>query len=187
VPVFGTPVVVDAAPAPPLIVLGAVDGKLRGVEVGEEVRVVWEVDAGAGPLFAPLVLYAPGGPASLPTSVLVGGHDGSVRCVRLEDRGVLWSSVPPSQPGNTTLGPVTGMALAFMGNTARLCAVSTSNGHLLLLDVQTGLVRASIRASQERVCGPLVLEQLERLVVGCRDDHVYALDVRPRKKEGKEI
>ena len=64
--------------------------------------------------------------------------------------------------------------VSLVGGTACVCCVC-STGLLHLLELESGAVLGSVRLPGEVFSSPVVWEG--RIVVGCRDNRVYAVDI----------
>ncbi|KAM8874194.1 beta-alanine-activating enzyme isoform 2-T2 [Spinachia spinachia] len=155
VPFFSSP---DASSGQ--VVIGAVDGNICCFS--HTGAPVWRFLTG-GPVFS--------SPCVTPDRrwVLCGSHDGRLHCLSLADGSPVWSF---RTAGKVFSGP---RVFGAEGGGA-LVAMASTDGTVWILDVQRGgRALARFRLPGELFSTPAVHGR--SLVVGCRDDRVYCLNV----------
>ncbi|KAL4635439.1 acyl-CoA synthetase family member 4 isoform X1 [Arapaima gigas] len=153
------------------VCIGAVDGSICGFSHAGD--TLWQFSTD-GPVFS--------SPCLTPSRTLVcGSHDGSVYCVSCAEGELLWRF--------TTPGKVFSSPLAFDGSAwgrGMLVALCSTEGTLWLLDGQCGSLVASLQLPGELFSSPVLWQR--SLVVGCRNDLVYCIDITeqeaPRAGQG---
>lgn len=148
-PIFGTPLVWGGG----RIVVPSTQGCVICVSPGGE--EVWRREV-EGPVFSSPITTEGG------EGVLVGDHSGAVTCLDGEG-GVVWST----KVGDAVAGAVD------CGPGGRV-VVATTQGELVVLGDQGDQLGRS-RLPGEVFSSPLLLG--DRLVVGCRDDFLYCLNI----------
>ncbi|XP_076134328.1 beta-alanine-activating enzyme isoform X1 [Alosa pseudoharengus] len=147
------------------VFIGSVDGNIYGFShTGEK---LWQFTTG-GPVFSsPCVVSAP--PASN-QRLVCGSHDGCVYSLSSTDGSLLWKF--------QTAGKVYSSPFVFRRppeRTQTLVAVASTDGTVWVLNGEDGTVCASLSLPGELFSSPLVWEQT--LVIGCRNDYVYCLEL----------
>lgn len=107
--------------------------------------------------------------------VLCGSHDGCVYCVNGSDGTLVWRF--------QTGARVFSCPFAFNGSQwgcTSLVVVSSTDGTLWLLDGDDGALRASLQLPGELFSSPVLWQ--DSLVVGCRNDLVYCVDIIKQKE-----
>lgn len=103
--------------------------------------------------------------------VLCGSHDGSLYCLNCADGSLAWSF--------RTTGKVFSSPCVFDGSAAgrwgTLVGLASTDGTVWVLDARDGRMLASTTLSGELFSSPVVWGR--SLVVGCRNDFVYCLNL----------
>ncbi|XP_054458423.1 beta-alanine-activating enzyme [Anoplopoma fimbria] len=103
--------------------------------------------------------------------LLCGSHDGFLYCLNLADGSLVWTF--------QTTGKVYSSPCVFdgsvAGRTGTLVALASTDGAVWILDGLDGRMLASLRLPGELFSSPVVHER--SLVVGCRNDFVYCLNL----------
>ncbi|XP_063240510.1 beta-alanine-activating enzyme-like isoform X2 [Bacillus rossius redtenbacheri] len=151
-PVFSSPALLSSGRA----LFAEVSGRLLCVEAATGDQV-WSLTLGGNVFSSPCVLD---------TAVLLGCQDG--RVYRVDDTGsVCWQTRLDS--------PVVATPCRLPGEPRAV--VVASSGSAYLLELQSGAVQCCQRLPHEVFSSPAACDP-RRVCVGCRDDHVYCLDVR---------
>ena len=148
-----------------MLLVPSTDGCL--ICIDNEGKEQWRI-ATLGPVFSSPVVSGANdskGDDQLPSPALVGDHGGSVTCFTLDgkvawrkDVGAAVAGAPDTQGGGF--------------------AVCTTRGDVVLLNSQKmGLEMGRLRLGGEVFSSPLLLGN--RLVVGCRDNYLYCLNIIP--------
>ncbi|XP_038625191.1 beta-alanine-activating enzyme [Tachyglossus aculeatus] len=159
----GKPLFSSPRCCPPGVCVGCVDGNLYCFNhAGEQ---VWQLSTG-GPIFSSPCVWA-----ADERNLFLGSHDGCVYCCDPEGRQ-RWKF--------TASAPVYATPFAFRsprppGET--LVAAASTDGWLWVLDAQSGRARATAELPGQVFSSPVVWDAL--LVIGCRDDGVYGLELVP--------
>lgn len=106
-------------------------------------------------------------------TVTCGSHDGHVYCLNGSDGSLLWQF--------QTTGKVFSTPFVFDGapwGLRTLAAVCSTDGKLWVLDGETGTLKATLSLPGELFSSPVVWGH--NLVVGCRNDYVYCLELTKR-------
>ncbi|KAJ8333300.1 hypothetical protein SKAU_G00421960 [Synaphobranchus kaupii] len=116
-------------------------------------------------------------PCCMPTSlanqrVFCGSHDGSVYCLRSCDGALVWRF---RAGGKVFSSPFLFHSLA--SEDEGLVAVATSDGNLWVLGAEDGEPKASLSLPGEIFSSPVLWGRT--LVVGCRNDFVYGIELTP--------
>ena len=159
-PIFGTPLLSQG-----LLLVPSTDGFL--ICIDNEGKEQWRI-ATQGPVFSsPVISGAKDskGDDQLPSSALIGDHGGSVTCFTLDgkvawrkDVGAAVAGAPDTQGGGF--------------------AVCTTQGDVVLLNSKKmGLEMGRLKLGGEVFSSPLLVGN--RLVVGCRDNYLYCLNIIP--------
>ncbi|KAM4628669.1 beta-alanine-activating enzyme [Polymixia lowei] len=103
--------------------------------------------------------------------VLCGSHDGCLYCLNCADGSLVWSF---QTSGKVYSSPcvIDGSAL---GRSGILVCLASTDGTVWVLDGQDGLLVASLALPGELFSSPVVRER--SLVVGCRNDFVYCIEM----------
>jgi hypothetical protein len=153
-----------------LLVVGHVDGLVRGLQAvdGSE---AWRVQL-QGQLFADLVAAADSG-------VLAATHASQLYCLAARDGSQLWCV-------DLGAGPLSAAPLLLHGPRIRL-VVCCSSGALIVLSSRgqdgilgqtTPTLESCMQLPSELFSSPVAAApHINRIVFGCRDDHVYCLQV----------
>ncbi|XP_051930080.1 beta-alanine-activating enzyme isoform X1 [Hippocampus zosterae] len=100
--------------------------------------------------------------------LLCGSHDGRLYCLNAADGSLLWTF--------QTAGKVFASPCAFdSGMRGELVGVASTDGTVYVLDARNGLVLCSRTLPGELFSSPVVCRR--SLVVGCRNDFVYCLQI----------
>ncbi|XP_026800246.3 beta-alanine-activating enzyme isoform X1 [Pangasianodon hypophthalmus] len=108
-------------------------------------------------------------------AVFCGSHDCSVYCINSVDGSLLWRF--------QTTGKVYSSPFVFDGapwGIRTLVAVASTDGTLWVLDGEQGTLKASFFLPGELFSSPIVWGHT--IVVGCRNDYVYCLELTSRKE-----
>lgn len=103
-------------------------------------------------------------------TVTCGSHDGHVYCLNGNDGSLLWQF--------QTTGKVFSTPFVFDGTSwglRTLAAVCSTDGKVWVLDGETGTLKATLSLPGELFSSPVVWGH--NLVVGCRNDYVYCLEL----------
>lgn len=103
--------------------------------------------------------------------VLCGAHDGCIYCLDAADGSPLWSF---QTPGRLYASPCT---FRTSSGTLAVAAAST-DGTVWILDARDGRKVAALALPGELFSSPVVWERA--LVVGCRNNMVYCLELTER-------
>ena len=144
-----------------VLLVGCTDGGLYCIAEG---GVVMWTFATAGPIFSSPLLWE--------GKAFVGSHDGHIYCVDVSTGSKVWKV----RLGATAV--YASPALLLIGNAASDAAIVTCNttGELSVLAADDGVVLATYTLPGEVFSSPVCIG--ERIIIGCRDDHVYCLDWR---------
>lgn len=108
--------------------------------------------------------------------VLCGSHDGRLYCLNCADGSLVWTF--------QTSGRVYASPFVFgdsaLGNRGILVGLASTDGTIWILNGQDGQMLASHTLPGELFSSPVVFKQ--SLVVGCRNDYVYCLNLTVRKQ-----
>ncbi|MCJ8743563.1 hypothetical protein PDJAM_G00095550 [Pangasius djambal] len=108
-------------------------------------------------------------------AVFCGSHDCSVYCINSADGSLLWRF--------QTTGKVYSSPFVFDGapwGIRTLVAVASTDGTLWVLDGEQGTLKASFFLPGELFSSPIAWGHT--IVVGCRNDYVYCLELTSRKE-----
>ncbi|XP_034387231.1 beta-alanine-activating enzyme [Cyclopterus lumpus] len=103
--------------------------------------------------------------------VLCGSHDGRLHCMSLADGSPLWAF---QTSGKVYSSPCV-VDGSVVGRGGTLVALASTDGTVAVLDGRDGRVLASLRLPGELFSSPAVHGR--SLVVGCRNDFVYCLNL----------
>lgn len=109
-------------------------------------------------------------------AVFCGSHDCSVYCIDPADGSLLWRF--------QTTGKVYSSPFVFDGSpwgVRTLVAVASTDGTLWILDGEQGTLKASFSLPGELFSSPVVWGRA--VVVGCRNDYVYCLELTSKKEQ----
>ncbi|KAJ0065296.1 hypothetical protein NL108_007026, partial [Boleophthalmus pectinirostris] len=155
VPFFSSPVSSDTH-----VVIGSADGNICSFSL--DGQLLWQFLTQA-PVFSSPCLT----PDLL--QVLCGSHDGHIYCLNICDGALIWRF--------ETSGRVYSSPCVFGTSAPRvrgtLVGLASTDGSVWILDVETGLKRASHTLPGELFSSPVV--HMDSLVIGCRNDCVYCL------------
>ncbi|XP_069487719.1 beta-alanine-activating enzyme isoform X2 [Ambystoma mexicanum] len=101
-----------------------------------------------------------------------GSHDGNVYCCNALGN-LLWVF--------QTTSKVYATPFIFCGHDESLVAAASTDGTLWILAAESGLLRTTYRLPGEVFSSPVVCGT--KIVVGCRNDYVYCLDVCPGERK----
>uniref|UniRef100_A0A3B4A7S2 Uncharacterized protein n=1 Tax=Periophthalmus magnuspinnatus TaxID=409849 RepID=A0A3B4A7S2_9GOBI len=155
VPFFSSPVSSDTH-----VIIGSADGYICGFSLNGQ--LLWQFLTQA-PVFS--------SPCLTPDlhQVLCGSHDGYMYCLNISDGALVWRF---ETSGRVYSSPfVFGASALRSGET--LVGLASTDGTVWILDVKTGLKRASHTFPGELFSSPVVHKG--SLVIGCRNDYVYCL------------
>ncbi|KAM4807668.1 beta-alanine-activating enzyme [Rhinophrynus dorsalis] len=158
--VCGKPVFASPQCSPDHVFVGCVDENFYCLNhVGEK---IWHFTTN-GPIFSsPCV-------SNLSKQIMFGSHDGFIYCCNME--GVLvWKYKTRSRVYATSFV----FPEPHRENSELLAAAST-DGHVYILDAQTGLLNTEHRLGGEIFSSPVVWGS--SVIVGCRNNYVYCLDL----------
>ncbi|XP_062858189.1 beta-alanine-activating enzyme-like [Trichomycterus rosablanca] len=113
-------------------------------------------------------------------AVVCGSHDGSVYCLNSKDGSILWRF--------QTTGKVYSSPFVFDGSlwgTRTLVAAASTDGTMWILDGEQGTLKAYFVFSGELFSSPIVWGR--NIVVGCRNDYVYCLELSNRKERPNNV
>lgn len=103
-------------------------------------------------------------------TVTCGSHDGHVYCLNGNNGSLLWKF--------QTTGKVFSTPFVFDGalwGLRSLVAVCSTDGKVWVLDGETGTLKATLSLPGELFSSPVVWGH--NLVVGCRNDYIYCLEL----------
>ncbi|XP_076873255.1 beta-alanine-activating enzyme isoform X2 [Brachyhypopomus gauderio] len=112
--------------------------------------------------------------------LLCGSHDCSVYCLNTADGSLMWQF--------KTTGKVYSSPFVFDGSrwgVRTLVALTTTDGTVWVLDVDQGELKTSFSLPGELFSSPVVWDGT--IVVGCRNDYVYCLDLTGIKGQEKHL
>nr|XP_054755985.1 beta-alanine-activating enzyme-like isoform X2 [Lytechinus pictus] len=166
-PVFSSPVAMDNG-----VLFGCVDGVMYCLSHAGIKLWTWTVH---GPIFSsPCITslhqpYQSDSNSNQPSGLLVifGSHCGSVTCLDPLTGQHVWTSAVSSFPIYST-------PFIFTRGGCRRVAVASTEGHIYVLDVQTGKILSETELPGEVFSSPIVIGS-KHIIVGCRDDFVYCL------------
>ncbi|XP_041461888.1 beta-alanine-activating enzyme-like isoform X2 [Lytechinus variegatus] len=166
-PVFSSPVAMDNG-----VLFGCVNGIMYCLSHTGIKLWTWTVN---GPIFSspcisslyPLHLSDFNSDQPSGRLVIFGSHCGSVTCLDPLTGQHEWTTVVSSFP-------IYSSPFIFTGGGHRRVAVASTEGHIYVLDVQTGKILSETELPGEVFSSPIVIGS-KRIIVGCRDDFVYCL------------
>ncbi|XP_015241042.1 PREDICTED: acyl-CoA synthetase family member 4 isoform X1 [Cyprinodon variegatus] len=144
------------------VVIGSVDGNICCLSDAGELR--WQFQTKAPVFSSPS--FVPG-----QQRLLCGSHDGRLYCLNCSDGSLVWTF---QTSGKVYATPFVSEGFA-VGSRGALVAVASTDGTVWILDAQNGCVLASHALPGELFSSPVVWEQ--SLVIGCRNDYVYCLNL----------
>uniref|UniRef100_A0AAY4D451 Carrier domain-containing protein n=1 Tax=Denticeps clupeoides TaxID=299321 RepID=A0AAY4D451_9TELE len=146
------------------VFIGSVDGSINGFN--HKGAMLWQF-ATSGPVFS-----SPCVTSSNPR-VVCGSHDGCVYCLNCTDGSLVWKF--------QTTGKVFSTPFVFESPRGQgtLVALASTDGTVWVLNAEDGTVCASASLSGELFSSPVVWEHM--LVIGCRNDYVYCLDLNSKE------
>jgi len=169
-PIFGSPLLLSGTSSG-LLLVPSTEGSL--ICVGEGGKEQWRLTT-PGPVFSsPVAVHHEHKDTKEVTcSALVGDHGGSVSCV--------------STSGSLVWRKDVGAAVAGAPDTqGQGLAVCTTGGDVVLLNQEKGEEMGRFKLSGEVFSSPLLLGN--KLVVGCRDNYLYCLNIVPEDKDSNGI
>lgn len=178
-PVFSTPALL---PNQELLVAGCVSGTLHGVSTRDG-SLMWETRL-AGPVYSSPAVMPDSGVKLGATTVVLGCHDASVVAVDCSGK-VRWSASAGSMVYSSPC--TTGRGLVVVATTQGTLLFLRSDGQRLGEYALPGQVFSSpvVVCGAQRTgghCGGakgVVADAAVRIVVGCRDNHLYCLRWSP--------
>lgn len=172
--IFGAP----AVAACDVVIVPTVEGELRAFAAADG-GAAWRVAAGAGPLFAAPTMIADGAFA------VIGTHDRALLCVQCTDGVEQWRL--PLTDRVAAAAAVDAALLGWWQPSALLVAVATVAGDVHVLSVPPAgqpSFAASARVPGEAFSAPVMHNGT--LLLGCRDDWLYCLQLRATLQDGSE-
>ncbi|XP_043984873.1 beta-alanine-activating enzyme isoform X2 [Gambusia affinis] len=144
------------------VVIGSVDGNICCLsDTGE---LLWQFLTEAPVFSSPT--FVPG-----QQRLLCGSHDGRLYCLSCADGSSVWTF--------QTSGKVYSTPCVFQGSAVGrggpLVGLASTDGTVWILDARDGRVLAASTLPGELFSSPVVWEQ--SLVIGCRNDYVYCLNL----------
>ncbi|NP_001410730.1 beta-alanine-activating enzyme [Danio rerio] len=175
-PFFSSPHCSDSS-----VFIGSVNGHIIGIS--HSGNTLWDFSTD-GPVFSSpcissLTLLTNQPPSTTPSSsvttspnhiVTCGSHDGHVYCLNAQNGSLLWQF--------QTTGKVFSTPFVFSGalwGLRTLAAVCSTDGKVWVLDGETGIQKATLSLPGELFSSPVIWGS--KLVVGCRNDYVYCLEL----------
>ncbi|XP_056337435.1 beta-alanine-activating enzyme [Danio aesculapii] len=163
------------------VFIGSVNGHIIGIS--HSGNALWDFSTN-GPVFSSPCIssltFLTNQPASTtPNSsvstspnhiVTCGSHDGHVYCLNAQNGSLLWQF--------QTTGKVFSTPFVFSGapwGLRTLAAVCSTDGKVWVLDGETGTLKATLSLPGELFSSPVIWGS--KLVVGCRNDYVYCLEL----------
>lgn len=165
-----TPFFSSPCGSPGCVVIGSVDGHICSFSDTGQLR--WQFLAKGAVFTTPC--FTPDG-----RRVLCGAHDGYMYCLDAADGSLVWSF--------QTSGRVYASPCVFETSSAAgiLVGVASTDGTVWILDGRDGRKIASLSLPGELFSSPVAWEHT--LVVGCRNDMVYCLELTDKStREGLE-
>nr|XP_020499456.1 beta-alanine-activating enzyme [Labrus bergylta] len=153
------------------VIIGSVDGNICCF--GAEGKLVWQFKT-EGPVFSSPCVTQDG------QSVLCGSHDGRLYCLNCVDGSLVWTF--------QTTGKVYSSPCVFdgsaVGRRGPLVALASTDGAVWILDVQDGRMLTTLTLPGELFSSPVVCGR--SLVIGCRNDLVYCLQLTVKEETQTE-
>ncbi|XP_077391321.1 beta-alanine-activating enzyme [Festucalex cinctus] len=141
------------------VAIGSVDGNI--LCFGHDGTLLWQFQTDGAVFSSPCV-------TSDLQKLLCGSHDGRLYCLNAADGSLLWTF--------RTAGKVFASPCTFDGGTlGELVGVASTDGTVYILDTRDGRVLCSRTLPGELFSSPVVCGR--SLVVGCRNDYVYCLQM----------
>uniref|UniRef100_A0A8C1YGA1 Beta-alanine-activating enzyme n=1 Tax=Cyprinus carpio TaxID=7962 RepID=A0A8C1YGA1_CYPCA len=176
VPFFSSPRCSDSS-----VFIGSVNGQIIGISHTGD--TLWEFSTN-GPIFSSpcissLTFWTNQQVSTTPNrststlsnhTVTCGSHDGHVYCINGDNGSLLWQF--------QTTGKVFSTPFVFDGDPwglRTLVAVCSTDGKVWILDAETGTLKATLSLPGELFSSPVVWGH--KIVVGCRNDYVYCLEL----------
>ncbi|KAI1888694.1 hypothetical protein AGOR_G00171370 [Albula goreensis] len=158
-PFFSSPCCCDT-----VLCIGSVDGSIYGFS--HTGHMMWQFPT-SGPVFS--------SPCSLPASlanqtVFCGSHDGGVYCVRSCSGSLVWRFGAGAKVFSSPF-----LFEDLEWGSGGLVAVASTDGTLYILGAEDGELRASLSLPGEIFSSPVLWRRT--LVVGCRNDYVYGIEL----------
>ncbi|XP_075340791.1 beta-alanine-activating enzyme [Odontesthes bonariensis] len=153
------------------IVIGSVDGNI--CSFSDAGKLLWQFLT-EGPVFS--------SPCLIPEQqrLLCGSHDGRLYCLNCADGSLVWTF--------QTTGKVYSSPCVFdgsvVGRRGALVGLASTDGTVWILDARDGQALATLALPGELFSSPVVWER--SLVIGCRNDYVYCLNLSVKKKTLKD-
>ncbi|KAM3875855.1 beta-alanine-activating enzyme [Diretmus argenteus] len=149
------------------VVIGSVDGNICCFS--DAGKPLWQFLT-KGPVFS--------SPCVTPDQqrVLCGSHDGRLYCLNCVDGSLVWTF---QTSGKVYSSPCV-FDSATLGRRGVLVGLASTDGTVWILDGQDGALVASLTLPGELFSSPVVWER--SLVVGCRNDFVYCIELRVQKE-----
>ena len=165
-PIFATMVIHDTS-----LLICTVEGKVHCVD-RHTGSPIWQSIVATRPIFSsPYMLsnydVRTFTSANVDTAdiLVVGSHDGFIRIVNVANGSVIY---------DYNVGCVIFAApIAVVADDTLVLIISTTAGDVLALDVAKSCIISTIRLSGEIYSSPIC--HINRIYLGCRDDHLYAL------------
>ncbi|XP_034439546.1 beta-alanine-activating enzyme isoform X1 [Hippoglossus hippoglossus] len=154
-----------------LVAIGSVDGNIRCYS--NTGRLMWQFST-KGPVFS--------SPCVSPDQqrLLCGSHDGHLYCLNCADGSLVWSF--------QTSGKVFSSPCVFdgsaVGRSGKLVGLASTDGTVWILDGENGQMLASHSLPGELFSSPVVYKR--SLVIGCRNDYVYCLNLTVKEEAQKD-
>lgn len=175
VPVFSTPLAVGAA-----FITAGTDGSLTcrefsGAEITavveeeeeeEKENVLWSAVPSHTAIFSSACIIpvpASAGSTAQEAAAIIGCHDGKLRKFSVRDGAVMWEC-------NVGVAIFASPCMA----SATECVFATAAGDVLVVEVETGVIRAKLRLPAEVFSSPVCVDNC--IYIGCRDDRLYCLE-----------
>lgn len=173
-PFFSSPHCSDSS-----VFIGSVNGHIIGISHSGD--TLWDFST-KGPIFSSPCISSltfvtnqtipttPSRSTSPSHTVTCGSHDGHVYCLNGNNGSLLWQF--------QTSGKVFSTPFVFDGTPwglRTLAAVCSTDGKMWVLDGETGTLKATLSLPGELFSSPVVWGR--NLVVGCRNDYVYCLEL----------
>ncbi|XP_072246044.1 beta-alanine-activating enzyme [Leuresthes tenuis] len=153
------------------VVIGSVDGNI--CSFSDTGKLLWQFLT-EGPVFS--------SPCLIPEQqrLLCGSHDGRLYCLDCADGSLVWTF--------QTTGKVYSSPCVFdgsvVGRRGALVGLASTDGTVWILDARDGQVLTTLALPGELFSSPVVWER--SLVIGCRNDYVYCLNLAVKKKTLKD-
>jgi acyl-CoA synthetase (AMP-forming)/AMP-acid ligase II/outer membrane protein assembly factor BamB/acyl carrier protein len=211
--IFAKPGIVQSSIGEYFIVIAGTDGIVRKLkyqvmsenkedktsQTSSTLHMIWEQTLSTAAFFSPCVVQYPlldQEEQQEEICVLLGSHDGIVRQIGIESEQLL-SLIPLHTVVFSTVFPFT----IFDSMTNRyhlLLVVTTTAGYVYILNINTEEILTTIKLPAEIFSSPVIylrssvnslplVESLNvilgQIIIGCRDDHVYCINIRKNDKK----